>query len=93
MAWHYFVYYRVADPGDGSAGRRVDAALGDVTTRTGVPARRMRRADDASVWMEIYSPVSDRDALMPALRSAIAAHGLEQLLAPGERRHLECFVD
>jgi hypothetical protein len=42
--------------------------------------------------MEVYEPVHDPAAFEPVLAALAAAHRLDELLAPGERRHLERFV-
>jgi len=93
MATHYYVYYRI-DPGqaEGAAGA-VQRAQDALWRRTGVRGRRMRRADDATTWMEVYEAVADRKAFDSGLEAIVREHGLERWLAPNARRHLECFED
>lgn len=93
MAIHYYVYYRIdpgqADEASGAVRRAQDA----LWQRTGVRGRRVRRADDATTWMEVYEAVADRAAFESALEAIVREHGLERWLAPDARRHLECFED
>jgi hypothetical protein len=88
-----FVYYRVADAPDAAVRERVGAVQADLLATTGVPGRLLRRRDDPATWMEIYELVSDAGVFEQALDEALARHGFEALLAPGDARHTERFVN
>lgn len=93
MAAHHYVYYRIDPTRAAAAAASVARAQEDLRQRTGVAGRRVRRADDATTWMEIYENVSDRNAFEACLSAVVREHGLERWLAPDARRHLECFED
>lgn len=91
MAAHYFVYYRIDPTRSGASATAVARAQEDLSRRTGVTGRCLRRADDATTWMEIYEHVTDRDTFEACLAAVVREHDLERWLAPEARRHLECF--
>ncbi len=91
MSCNYYIYYRTA----ADAGR-VRAAVGSMQTAlaetTGISGRLLRRADDATTWMEIYADVADRQRFESALAAAVERFGVDALLAAGAARHVERFV-
>jgi hypothetical protein len=87
-----YVYYRVADPSARATRDAVTALMREVARETGVHGRLLRRADEASTWMEVYEPVTDAGALLAALDAGAERHGIGALLAPGARRTVERFV-
>jgi hypothetical protein len=88
----YYIYYRLSPERMEQAAARVAAMQAALRAQTGIAGRRLRRADDALTWMEIYEPVDDAGSSESALQRLAALHLLDELLAPGERRHLERFV-
>ena len=92
MPSSYYIYYRLSPEWTEQAEARVAAMQAALRAQTGIAGRRLRRADDALTWMEIYEPVDDAGSFESALQRLVALHRLNELLAPGERRHLERFV-
>lgn len=82
-----YVYYRVK-PGQEESCR---AAVGAMQAALGVPHRLLRRAEDASTWMEIYENVPPGFA--NRLEAAAAEQGFDAWLAGDGRRHTEGFVE
>lgn len=93
MALHLYIYYRVADSADRAAADAADEVLARVRHATGIDGRRLVRRDEPQLWMEIYERIEDADAFATVLDDAVAASGLAEQLAPGERRHTEWFRD
>lgn len=91
IATSYFIYYRtVADPADV---RRVVGELQRMlAVEAGVRGRLMRRADDASTWMEIYESVADAEAFERLEAAVVERSGFARLLAADGRRQVERFV-
>ena len=87
----FYVYYRVADPGSGSARACAAAIIEDVRAATGVHGRLMRRSEDPGTWMEIYENVPDAAAFERALTRSAEARGLGGYLADASRRVVERF--
>lgn len=87
-----YIYYRLSPERTEQAAARVAAMQAALRAQTGIAGRRLRRADDPLTWMEIYEPVDDAGSFESALQRLAALHRLDELLAPGERRHLERFV-
>lgn len=87
----YFIYYRtVADPAEV---RRVVGELQRMlAVEAGVRGRLMRRADEASTWMEIYESVVDAEAFERLEAAVVRRSGFARLLAADGRRHVERFV-
>jgi hypothetical protein len=87
----YFIYYRVApgrEPVAREQVRRLQVALAEAI---GVRGRLMTKRGQPNLWMEVYEAVSDSAAFEHALDSAVQELQLDQLLAPGSLRHVECF--
>jgi hypothetical protein len=87
----YFVYYRAAGD-DGALRAAVDAMQQALARETGVPGRLMRRADDPTMWMEVYEPVLDAPRFERSLAAAVARFGVDRMLTADAQRHVERFV-
>ena len=87
-----YIYYRLSPERTEQAATRVAAMQAALRVQTGIAGRRLRRADDPLTWMEIYEPVDNAGSFESTLQRLVALHRLDELLAPGERRHLERFV-
>jgi hypothetical protein len=85
-----YIYYRVQVDASTELLARVRAAQSTLARETGVQGRLLRRADDASTWMEVYEPVSDHAAFMRALERALDQAGVYEVLVP-ETRNNEVF--
>lgn len=92
MPTSFYVYYRLAPEQTEQFLARIAAMQTALLARTGIAGRRMRRADDSLTWMEIYETVDDAISFDDTLLELAALYRLDELLAPGERRHLERFV-
>lgn len=89
-----YVYYRVGASADARAlAARVRAMQAALARRTGVRGRLLRRADDASTWMECYDRVPAWPAFAAALDEEVAAHGLAEVPGGAGMRQLERFVE
>lgn len=93
MAFHLYIYYRVADAADRAAADAADALFARVRTATGIDGHRLVRRDEPGLWMEIYEGIADTDAFAHVLDDAVETSGLARHLAAGERRHAEWFRD
>ncbi|MBI1396856.1 MAG: DUF4936 family protein [Betaproteobacteria bacterium] len=93
MTSHYYVYYRVASGSESAAARAVADVQRRVQASTGVKGRVLRRADEPTLWMEVYETVTDAPGFERALADATASCGFEAVLSVGEHRHTEHFVD
>ncbi|MGH8769545.1 MAG: DUF4936 family protein [Burkholderiales bacterium] len=91
MALYYYVYYRVTQPQQ--AGVAVRGMQSELLVRSGVRGRLLTKRDEPGLWMEVYEGVNDAPAFEAELDSLIAAMKLEDFLAPGSRRHTECFEE
>ena len=91
MALYYYVYYRVTQPQ--KAGVAVRGMQSELLVRSGVRGRLLSKRDEPGLWMEVYEGVNDAPAFEAELDSLIAAMKLEGFLAPGSRRHTECFEE
>lgn len=90
MSSYLYVYYKTS--ADAVVAPRVGAMQAQIARLTGVRGRLLRRRDDPGTWMEIYDDIGSFESFEPLLAAAIAEHGLEDLVRPGERRHAERFV-
>ncbi|HEV8646740.1 MAG TPA: DUF4936 family protein [Burkholderiales bacterium] len=91
MALCYYVYYRVTQPQQaGLAVRGMQSAL---LVRSGVRGRLLTKRDEPGLLMEVYEGVNDAPAFEAELDCLIAAMKLDGFLAPGSRRHTECFEE
>ena len=91
MALCYYVYYRVTQPQQ--AGVAVRGMQSELLVRNGVRGRLLTKRDEPGLWMEVYEGVNDAPAFEAALDSLNDAMKLESFLAPGSRRHTECFEE
>lgn len=91
MALCYYVYYRVTRPQQ--AGVAVRGMQSELLVRSGVRGRLLTKRDEPDLWMEVYEGVNDAPAFEAELDSLIAAMKLDGFLAPGSRRHTECFEE
>ena len=91
MALCYYVYYRVARPQQ--AGVAVRGTQSQLLLRSGVRGRLLSKRDEPALWMEVYEGVNDAPTFEAELGRLAAAMKLEGLLAPGSRRHTECFEE
>jgi hypothetical protein len=91
LALCYYVYYRVTQPQ--RAGVAVRGMQSELLVRSGVRGRLLTKRDEPGLWMEVYEGVNDATAFEAELDSLIAAMKLEGFLAPGSRRHTECFEE
>lgn len=91
MSASLYVYYKTA--ADARVAPRVQAMQEELARRCGVQGRLLRRRDDASTWMEVYEGLLEPEWFEAMLAEAVAHHRLEDLPRPGERRHMERFVE
>jgi hypothetical protein len=91
LALYYYVYYRVTRPQQ--AGVAVRGMQSELLMRSGVRGRLLTKRDEPGLWMEVYEGVNDAPAFEAELDSLIAAMKLDGFLAPGSRRHTECFEE
>jgi len=88
----YFIYYRVA-PGQEALARERVRCLHARLGAGGVGGRLLTKRGEPGLWMEIYDSVREPTVFEQALDHAVAELGFERVLAPGSRRHVECFED
>lgn len=93
LAFHYYIYYQVDPAVVHRAASDVAQAQAELFSARGIPGRRLRRADQPHLWMEVYEEVSDRAGFEASLAEVVARFGLENHLVSGARRHIECFED
>lgn len=86
---NYYIYYRSALPA-AELQQRLRAMQRELRERTQVEGRFFQQAVDPCVWMEVYEDVPA--AFETELERLVAAHGLDTVLAPNEKRHLEKFL-
>jgi len=91
LALCYYVYYRVTQPQQ--AGVAVRGMQSELLVRSGVRGRLLTKRDEPGLWMEVYEGVNDAPAFEAELDNLLAATKLEGFLAPGSRRHTECFEE
>jgi hypothetical protein len=87
----YYVYYRVTQPQQ--AGAAVRDMQSQLLVRSGVRGRLLIKRDEPGLWMEVYEGVNDAPAFEAELDRLITTTKLERFLAPGSRRHSECFEE
>lgn len=90
MTASLYIYYKATTAPDVAA--RVRAMQADLSRRSGIQGKLMRRRDAPDTWMEVYEAVGSFETFEAVLSEAVTHHRLEELLPPGERRHLERFV-
>ena len=87
---NFYVYYRIV--ADTTAAReRIAALMADIEARTGVAGTLLARCDDASTWMEAYTPVTRAVTFRRALAELAKKHDASALTADGQR-HVEEFA-
>jgi hypothetical protein len=84
------VYYRVEPAHAAACAHCVDALLAAMAACCAIPPRRLRRCDDAAIWMEIYEGIADWTAFEQTLDREARRSGADRYAADG--RHLECFT-
>jgi hypothetical protein len=87
----YFIYYRVAPGRESLAREQTHRLQAELAASIGARCRLMTKRGEPDLWMEVYEAVRDPAAFERALENAVRELQLEQLLAPGSRRHVECF--
>jgi hypothetical protein len=91
MKCSYYIYYRTA--ADAATVRATVASMqAALAAATGIPGRLLRRADDATTWMEIYEDVADPARFERELAAAVERCGARALLPAGGDRHVERFI-
>jgi len=91
LALSYYIYYRVAKPGQAQVlVRDIQAVL---KTRCSIAGRLVRKRDDSSNWMEIYEGVRDAVVFERNLALAVQTAHFDDVMEPGSARHMECFED
>lgn len=93
MIAHVYVYYRVATESREAADSVLGRLFAEVSARTGVTGRIMRREDDPATWMEVYETVGDTAAFCTTLGRISAAIGLDAILGGAGARHIERFLE
>jgi uncharacterized protein related to proFAR isomerase len=89
LSFSYYIYYRVAQPGQAQAlVRRVQAEL---KYRTNIDGRLLTKRDDPATWMEIYEGVGDARAFEECLAATLQETNFVAVLEAGGVRHMECF--
>jgi hypothetical protein len=88
-----YIYYRVRTPELARARALTTLLLDRIDSRFGVRGRVLTRCDEPDLWMEIYEPVADPAVLRAALDEACAQIEFSAILAPGQVRQCECFVE
>jgi len=91
LALCYYVYYRVTQAPQ--AETAVRGMQSELLVRSGVRGRLLSKRDEPGLWMEVYEGVNDAPEFEAELDRLIAAMKLECFLAPGSRRHTECFEE
>ena len=88
---HYYVYYRVACPGETASRDVVQRMLASVKAATGVVGRLLMRTDDPGTWMEVYEGVAATVPFEAALALAVEQWGFAGIIAADSKRHIERF--
>jgi hypothetical protein len=91
MRYAYYVYYRIEPAKAHLARDRVQALLSRVQAATAVTGRLLCKRNDANLYMEVYDGVEDPHGFETGLAEAVRAERLDELLAAGSVRKLECF--
>jgi hypothetical protein len=88
-----YVYYRVRSAELARARALTALLLDHMNTRFGVRGRLLTRCDEPDLWMEIYESVPDPAGFRAMLDETCAQLEFAAVLAPGQVRHCECFVE
>ncbi|MCW5627108.1 MAG: DUF4936 family protein [Burkholderiales bacterium] len=92
-ATHFYIYYRIDAPQAAVARRAIATLFDRLRHATGIAGRLQIKCDEPTLWMEIYTDVTDPDGFEQHLTRCAADSGLPDLLAPGSRRRIERFGD
>jgi hypothetical protein len=87
----FYVYYRVAADRAALARRQVERLQKQLAHSTGIRGRLMTKHGEPMLWMEIYENIPDAGPFEHALQAAVHQLRIDELLATGSERHLECF--
>jgi hypothetical protein len=87
----FYVYYRVAADRAALARRQVEHLQKQLAHSTGIQGRLMTKRGEPMLWMEIYENIPDAGPFEHALQAAVHQLRIDELLATGSERHLECF--
>lgn len=90
MAQSVFIYYAIGEDREPDASLAATALIEAVQALSGIRGRLMRRADDATTWMEIYENVADAAQLVATIDACLPASALLACLSGP--RHTEIFV-
>jgi hypothetical protein len=91
LAFSYYIYYRVAQPGEASAVvRKLQSAIRE---RYGIEGRLLKKRDEPTLWMEIYEGVEDGAAFEAGLADLAEDLDFSGLLTAGSARKTECFEE
>lgn len=93
MVCSYYIYYRVDPAKLAVCEKRVEQLLGAVRRSTGIGGRLLKKCGDPHLWMEVYERVALVSRFERELAAAVARLGLEDCLAPGALRRVECFEE
>ena len=89
----FYVYYRIDLDDQAAYEAQVSAMQARLNCSVGISGRQMKSCSDPAMRMEVYAGVSDADTFLAALEQAVARFEVDIFLAPGERRHVECFSE
>ena len=87
-----YIYYRVAAEHEPAARRALQAMLAELEASAGIVGHAYSKSLEPLLWMEVYTAVADRDALVEVLTGLATRHGLIACLAENQRRHIEHFL-
>lgn len=90
---HWYVYYKLPAADARRCAEALRPHLAALTAATGVPARLLRRADEAgetATLMEVYADIADPQAFAAALDAALAQWPLAARTARRTERFVEC---
>jgi hypothetical protein len=90
MRHSFYVYYKVEPENAQAARSAVHELFLILHKQENVRGRLLRRADDATTWMEIYEDVMDPQRFRSALDATVENCGLPRLTRDGVR-HVEHF--
>ena len=91
MTSYFFIYYHVAPGREAIAREQVYRLQAKLAATIGVHGRLMTKRGEPRLWMEVYEAVSDAARFEHALDNAVQELAMAEQLAPGTRRHVECF--
>jgi len=89
LPFSYYIYYRVAQPGQ--ARTLAARVLADLKNKTGIEGRLLTKRNDPATWMEVYEDVRDARTFEECLAATVQEMNFGSILEAGGERHLECF--